>query len=242
MDIAVVNTTFIITGGTSGVGLATAKALISEGARVLVSSRSRDRVDEATAELGDGSHGIAVDNADPAAPHKLFDAAARTFPDSPVRGLFISVGGPEKGKFFETTEQQWRDAVDSVLLGTLRLARYAGDHLESGSAIGMVLSSSVWNPVPNIAISNGLRPGLGMMVKTLADELGPRGVRVIGVAPGVIRTPRVAGGNTAADHIPLQRLGEPEEFGRVAAFLMSPAASYMTGSVIPVDGGLVRSL
>lgn len=242
MDLSLANTAHIVTGGTSGLGLATAQALISEGARVLVSSRSQEKVDAAVAELGDGSHGIALDNASPEAPATLFRTAAEAFPDSPVRGLMISVGGPRKGRFFETTEDDWRDAVDSVLLGTLRLARYAGEHLGPGSAIGMVLSSSVWTPVPDIAISNGLRPGLGMMVKTLSDELGPRDIRVVGVAPGIIRTPRVGDAEVPTDHIPLRRLGTPEEFGQVAAFLLSPAAAYVTGSVIPVDGGMIRAL
>lgn len=242
MDLSLANSAYIVTGGTSGLGLATAQALISEGARVLVSSRSQEKVDAAVAELGDGSHGIALDNASPEAPATLFRTAAEAFPDSPVRGLMISVGGPKKGRFFETTEDDWRAALDSVLLGTLRLARYAGEHLGPGSAIGMVLSSSVWTPVPDIAISNGLRPGLGMMVKTLSDELGPRDIRVVGVAPGIIRTPRVGSAEVPTDHIPLRRLGTPEEFGRVAAFLLSPAAAYVTGSVIPVDGGMIRAL
>ncbi|MCK1802059.1 MULTISPECIES: SDR family NAD(P)-dependent oxidoreductase [unclassified Brevibacterium] len=242
MDLSLANSAYIVTGGTSGLGLATAQALISEGARVLVSSRNQEKVDAAVAELGDGSHGIALDNASPEAPATLFRTAAEAFPDSPVRGLMISVGGPKKGRFFETTEDDWRAALDSVLLGTLRLARYAGEHLGPGSAIGMVLSSSVWTPVPDIAISNGLRPGLGMMVKTLSDELGPRDIRVVGVAPGIIRTPRVGSAEVPTDHIPLRRLGTPEEFGRVAAFLLSPAAAYVTGSVIPVDGGMIRAL
>lgn len=242
MDLSLANSAYIVTGGTSGLGLATAQALISEGAHVLVSSRSQEKVDAAVAELGDGSHGIALDNASPEAPAALFRTAAEAFPGSPVHGLMISVGGPKKGRFFETTEDDWRAALDSVLLGTLRLARYAGEHLGPGSAIGMVLSSSVWTPVPDIAISNGLRPGLGMMVKTLSDELGPRDIRVVGVAPGIIRTPRVGDAEVPTDHIPLRRLGAPEEFGRVAAFLLSPAAAYVSGSVIPVDGGMIRAL
>ena len=116
-----------------------------------------------------------------------------------------------------------------------------------------MLSSSVRAPLPDMAISNGLRPGLAMVAKTLADELGPRGVRVNGLLPGPgrdrpgrrarrlhrRRRGRARGGR---GEIPLGRYGEPEEFGAVAAFLLSPAASFLTGVMLPVDGGLLRTL
>jgi len=113
-----------------------------------------------------------------------------------------------------------------------------------------VLSSSVKSPVGQLAASNGLRPGLAMVAKQLADELGPDGIRVLGLLPGRISTARTAeldarapGRRAAAEAtIPLRRYGTPEEFGRVAAFLLSPAASYLTGLVVPVDGGMLRSL
>ena len=117
----------------------------------------------------------------------------------------------------------------------------------------LVLSSSVRTPISGLAISNGLRPGLGMVAKTLADELGPAGVRVNGLMPGRIQTERIdeldrRGGDPAAARaaaeasIPLGRGGEPEEFGRVAAFLLSPAASFLNGAMVPVDGGMLRTL
>jgi 3-oxoacyl-[acyl-carrier protein] reductase len=113
-----------------------------------------------------------------------------------------------------------------------------------------VLSTSAKMPVGNLAVSNGLRPGLAMLAKTMADELGPRGVRVNGLLPGRIDTDRVreldgpdpAVRQRVAEGIPLRRYGEPAEFGRVAAFLLSPAASYVTGAMVPVDGGAVRAL
>ena len=125
--------------------------------------------------------------------------------------------------------------------------------LPSGGALGLVLSSSVRAPLADMAISNGLRPGLAMVAKTLSDELGPRGVRVNGLLPGRIATDRVAeldalsgdadAARAAAEAaIPLGRYGEPEEFGAVAAFLLSPAASFLTGVMLPVDGGLLRTL
>lgn len=248
MDLRLNDSVFIVTGGTSGLGLATAEALVSEGARVLVSSRTQENVDTAVDALraragsGGAAAGLAADLADPEAPAGLFAAAREAFPGSHLGGVFISVGGPKKGRFFDVEEADWREAIESVFLGALRMARTAAEELDEGTAIGMVLSSSVWNPLAPIAISNGLRPGLAMSLKGMADELGPRGIRVFGVAPGPINTPRLGGTGGTYEHIPLRRAGEPEEFGAVSAFLLSPAAGYVTGCVVPVDGGLVRSL
>ncbi len=125
--------------------------------------------------------------------------------------------------------------------------------MPSGGSLALVLSSSVRAPLADMAISNGLRPGLAMVAKTLAEELGPRGVRVNGLMPGRIGTERVAeldaaGGDPEAAReaaiktIPLGRYGEPEEFGRTAAFLLSPAASFINGAMVPVDGGMLRAL
>jgi len=134
-------------------------------------------------------------------------------------------------------------------MGAVRMARAVAPHLNASSAIGLVLSSSVKSPLSGIEISNGLRPGLAMWAKQLADELGPRGVRVFSLMPGRILTDRITSlmpdaesRDRAAQSIPLRRIGEPAEFGRVAAFLLSPAASYVTGVAVPVDGGALRTL
>jgi 3-oxoacyl-[acyl-carrier protein] reductase len=134
-------------------------------------------------------------------------------------------------------------------MGTLRLVRTVSAELTDGGAIALVLSTSVREPLADLAISNGLRPGLAMVAKNLADELGPRGIRVVSLLPGAIATDRLAGllaNPTAlaarAGTIPLRRIGEPDEFGRVAAFALSPAASYLTGTVVSVDGGAVHGL
>jgi 3-oxoacyl-[acyl-carrier protein] reductase len=165
----------------------------------------------------------------------------------------ISVGGPPAGSVTSITDEQWTTAFGAVFLGAVRLARHLAEELGEGGAIAFVLSTSVKGPLTEMAISNGLRPGLAMVAKQLADELGPRGVRVNGLLPGRIGTERideldalqpdpVAAKASAAQRIPLRRDGEPSEFGRAAAFLLSPAASFVSGAMLPVDGGVTRAL
>jgi 3-oxoacyl-[acyl-carrier protein] reductase len=249
MDLGLGGRGYLLTGASRGLGRATARALVADGARVVVSSRSQESVDAAVADLGDGASGVAADLADPGAADLLVTTALERL--GRVDGLLVSVGGPAPGTVLDTPEQAWRDAVDSVLLGPLRLLRALVPHLGEGAAIGMVLSTSARSPLPGLAVSNGLRPGLAMTLKSLADDLGPRGIRVLGLLPGTIATDRVTEIEAAADDpatarsrtergIPLRRVGQPEEFGRVAAFLLSPAASYVTGTAVAVDGGVLR--
>ncbi len=250
MDLGLGGRGYLLTGASRGLGLATARALVGDGARVLVSSRSQESVDRAVAGLGDGASGVAADLADPGAAELLVTTALERL--GRVDGLLVSVGGPAPGSVLQTAEGDWRAAVDSVLLGPLRLLRALVPHLSEGAAIGMVLSTSVRQPIGHLAISNALRPGLAMTLKALADELGPRGIRVVGLMPGTIATDRIAeieaasGDATAArarteQGIPLRRVGDPDEFGRVAAFVLSPAASYVTGTMVAVDGGVLRT-
>lgn len=249
MDLGLRERVYIVTGGTRGLGRAAADALVAEGARVVVSSRDEGAVQAAVGELGgaDRAVGVAADNADETAPGRLVAAARERF--RRLDGALISVGGPPPGDVLSATDEQWRSAFESVFVGAVRLARAVAGVLDGGGAIGFVLSTSVRAPIPGLAISNGLRPGLGMVAKTLADELGPGGIRVFGLLPGRISTARtleLAPDEQArrglAEQIPLRRFGEPAEFGRVAAFLLSPAASYLTGVMIPIDGGALRTL
>ena len=251
MDLGLADHTYIVTGGTRGLGRATAEVLVAEGARVVISSRSQESVDDAVAALGEAATGVVADNADPESPARLVAAARDTF--GRLDGALISVGGPPAGPISERTEEEWRAAFDSVFLGAMRLATTVADALTDGGSIAFVLSTSVKAPVPNLGISNGLRPGLAMAAKTLADELGPNGVRVNGLLPGRVDTDRVreldamSGDAAAAKEaqlagIPLRRYGDPAEFGRTAAFLLSPASGYLTGVMLPVDGGLTRAL
>jgi 3-oxoacyl-[acyl-carrier protein] reductase len=252
MDLEIRDRVFIVTGGARGLGRATADVLVAEGAKVVLSGRSQASLDAAVAELGDDSAvGVEADNADPGTPDRLIGAARDTF--GGLDGALISVGGPPKGPAMEMTDEQWTSAFQSVFLGAVRLARTIGRELPHGGSLALVLSSSVRAPLADMALSNGLRPGLGMVAKPLADELGPSGVRVNGLLPGRVATERVAeldaasadpaGARAAAiASIPLGRYGEPEEFGRAAAFLMSPASSFITGIMLPVDGGMLRAL
>jgi 3-oxoacyl-[acyl-carrier protein] reductase len=252
VDLGLRDKVFVVTGGSQGLGLATAEALVAEGARVLLSARDEPALQRAAAGLGAGQAAwAAADNADPAAPQRLVAAARQEF--GRLDGALISVGGPPGGPAMTMDDDAWRAAFESVFLGAVRLSRVLGAELPEGGALAFVLSSSVRVPIPALALSNGLRPGLAGWAKTLADELGPRGVRVVGLLPGKMATGRVreldarqgdpdeVRAATSQD-IPLRRYGEPAEFGRVAAFLLSPAASYVTGAMIPVDGGALRAL
>ncbi|MFD5554463.1 SDR family oxidoreductase [Streptomyces sp. NPDC127068] len=245
MDLGLKDRVYVVTGATRGLGNATARALVADGAKVVITGRDESAAVEAATALGPNAVGVAADNADPAAADRLV-ATAREF--GGFDGILISVGGPAPGYLADNTDDEWRASFESVFLGAVRLARTAAAELGEGGVIGFVLSASVHEPIPGLTVSNGLRPGLAGFAKSLADELGPRGIRVVGLLPSRIDTDRVRQLDalsadpeaTRAGHeskIPLRRYGTPEEFGRVAAFTLSPAASYLTGIMLPVDGG-----
>ncbi|GAA2668642.1 MULTISPECIES: SDR family oxidoreductase [Actinoplanes] len=253
MDLGLTDRVFILTGASRGLGFATAQALVADGARVVISSRDPDKVADAVAGLGGASHavGVAADLADPGTPRELVDVASERF--GRLDGALISVGGPTPGTAASMSDDQWRYAFETVFLGSVRAARTFAAALPEGGAIGLVLSTSVKNPLTGLGLSNGFRPGLAMVAKDMADEYGPRGIRVLGLLPGRFMTDRnrelfrgtgdpATAAAEAADAIPVRRIGEPTEFGRVAAFLLSPAAGYVTGCVIPIDGGTMRAL
>jgi 3-oxoacyl-[acyl-carrier protein] reductase len=249
MELGLAQRVYVLTGASRGLGLATARALVADGARVVISSRTAASVDAAVTALGPLATGIVADLADPATPGLLIDAAKSRF--GRLDGALISCGGPSGGTAAAQTDDQWRSAFETVFLGSVRMARETAGALTEGGAIVFVLSTSTRAPLAELGISNGLRPGLAGVAKDMADEFGPRGIRVLSLLPGRILTDRnrelfAASGDAekaqtaAIATIPLRRMGDPDEFGRVAAFALSPAAGFLTGIQIPVDGGLTR--
>jgi len=268
MDLGLGGRVYLVTGGSRGLGFAAAQALVADGARVVLSAPHEATASSAGARLAQDAGAAAwvvADNADPATPGRLIAAARDRF--GRLDGALISVGGSPPGTVATTTDDAWRSAFESVFLGAVRLARIlaadlggqgdggavGGSFTGTGGSIVFVLASSVRVPLAELAISNGLFPGLAGVVKTLAGELGQAGIRVNGLLPVRIATDRVRELDALrgdpdevrarlSEHIPLRRYGEPEEFGRAAAFLLSPAASYITGAMIPVDGGAISSI
>jgi 3-oxoacyl-[acyl-carrier protein] reductase len=251
MDLGLTDRVYLVTGGARGLGRATADVLVAEGARVVLSGRTEESLAAAVRDLGDAASYVVGGNAEADLPGRLVAEARSRW--ERLDGALISVGGPPAGSVATTTDEQWTAAFQSVFLGGVRVAREVAAELGPGGALAFVLSTSVRAPLTEMAISNGLRPGLAMIAKQLADELGPRGIRVNGLLPGRVGTERVAeldalqpdpaaAKSGAAERIPLRRDGEPSEFGRAAAFLLSPAASFVSGAMLPVDGGVMRSL
>jgi 3-oxoacyl-[acyl-carrier protein] reductase len=270
MDLGLRDRVYLVTGGSRGLGFAAAQALADEGARVVLSAPHEATAAAAAARLTPNATTAAAawvvaDNADPGTPGRLIAAARDRF--GRLDGALISVGGTPSGTVAGIADDAWRSAFESVFLGAVRLARVlavdldggpgdgagTGSRAGTGGSIAFVLASSVRAPLADLAISNGLFPALAGVVKTLADEHGPSGIRVNGLLPVRIATDRVRELDALSgdpdevrarlsQRIPLRRYGEPEESGRVAAFLLSPAASYITGAMIPVDGGAIRSI
>jgi 3-oxoacyl-[acyl-carrier protein] reductase len=254
MDLGLQDRVYVVTGASRGLGLAAAQALVADGARVVLCSRDEAALTSAAADLGgpDKAMAVVADLAEAGSESRLVAAAMGRW--NRLDGALISVGGPPPGSASLVGDDAWRSAFESVFLGALRVARAVVSTLsDEGGSVAFVLSTSVKQPIDGLAVSNGLRPGLAMVAKTMADELGSRNIRVNGLLPGRIDTDRVreldqASGRPVSNRreaearIPLRRYGEPEEFGRVAAFLLSPASSYITGTMLPVDGGAIRAL
>ena len=246
MDLDLKGRTAIVCGASSGIGLGIAEALADEGANVAMFARRRDLLEREADRLG----GLAVrgDVTVPNDVERLVEQTVEAF-----GGIDIVVhnsGGPPRTTAVEMDQEAIEAAVELLLVSAVRLTSLCLPHLERSPAgrIVTVTSSSVKEPIDNLALSNAIRPGVVGWSKTLARELGPKGITVNCIAPGRIDTDRLRevypDGPTDADlaTIPLRRLGTPGEIGALVAFLCSDRGAYVSGATIPVDGGLVRSL
>ncbi len=262
MDLGLTGKRALVLAASSGLGRATATELAREGASVAICSRDLQRAvaaaDEIREETGGDVRAYEADVADAASLEALFADATRELGGLDV--LVANAGGPPPGGFAGTDEAAWDRAYQLTLQSVVRSVRLAIPHLRAagGGSILALASSSVVQPIPNLLLSNVFRPAVRALCKHLAEEMAGDGIRVNVLSPGRIHTERTEAldasraersGRTVEQvraetiaRIPLGRLGEPAEFGRVAAFLSSPAASYLTGIHVLADGGMVRTL
>ena len=246
MDLGLAGKTAIVGGASSGMGLAISEALAAEGVNVAMFARRRDALEREAERLG--ALAVRGDLTVPADLRRLVKNTVNAFGGIDV--LVNNGGGPPPGPAEGLTDEAIEGAVELLLLSAVRLTNLCLRHLEKSGRgrIVNIESSSVREPIDGLALSNAVRPGVIGWAKTLARELGPKRITVNTIAPGRIDTPRltqVYKGRSRApalEQIPLRRFGDPKEIADVVCFLASDRASYVTGAVIPVDGGLTRSL
>lgn len=254
MDLGLNGKRALVTGASRGLGYATAKTLSAEGARVALNSRGGDKLRAAAEELG----GVAIpaDITEPGAAERVIAETVASLGGLDI--LITNAGGPPAGAFESFDEAAWQKAIDLSLMSHVRLIRAALPHLRRSDAAAVltITSYSVKQPIPNLVLSNSIRAATVGLTKTLALELGREGIRFNSILPGWTETERVTelmtfragqNGTTIEQEIdkqmtesPLGRMAQPDEFARPAAFLVSPAASYITGVMLTVDGGMYR--
>lgn len=255
MDLGIEGKRFLVGGGSKGLGNAIARVLVDEGASVLLMSRDANELRDAAERLGERASYVAADMAFPGTDATVKGAVEMHL--GGLDGVLVNAGGPPPGEVFALTDEQWLGAYQLLIGGPIRLLRTLMPMMNDGSAVLFITSSSVRQPVPNLDTSNVLRPGVAAMVKVLARELAPR-IRVNSLAPGRFDTNRV---RSLDEHraeqlgisvdeakaastrtIPMERYGDPIEFGRAGAYLLSPAASYVSGVTLLVDGAMTTAV
>jgi 3-oxoacyl-[acyl-carrier protein] reductase len=260
MDLGLKDKVALVAAAGQGLGYGTARALAREGARVSICSHLADEIEAARAQLVEetGADVLAsvCDVRDPQAISTWVNNTVSKW--GHIDALFINAGGPPAANFRELNDDQWAAAYELTLMSAVRMIRAVLPHMPSGSAIVASTSSSVREPIERLILSNVMRAGVASLIKSLADELAPDGIRLNILIPGRIDTARIAYLDQARANklgipieevraqsvagIPLGRLGTIDEYGTAAAFLLSPAASYITGGSLRLDGGKIRSL
>ena len=252
MDLGLEGTAAIVGGASAGMGFAIAEALAAEGCAVTMCARGEDRLEESAARIS-GAIAVAGDVRDPAVLERLVDdtVTARGRLDIVVN----NAGGPPAGTFESTADEAWADAFELSLRSVVRLTRLALPHLRR-SGRGRVVNITSWSvrePIPNLILSNAIRPGVVGWAKSLAHEVGHDGITVNTIAPGKVATgrmqelwesrpdPAAAEAEDIAS-IPVGRMGRPDEVAAAVAFLCSERAGYISGVVLPVDGGALRGV
>lgn len=260
MDLKLKGKRALITGSSRGLGYAAAQALAGEGCHVALNGRDSASLDDSAARLGEGSgvnvYPIPGDIADPDQPPSIVQEAVHALGGLDL--LVTNAGGPPAGEFESFPEETWQQAIELSFMSHVRLIRAALPHLRESSAPSVltITSYSVKQPIPNLVLSNSIRAATVGLTKTLALELGTDGIRFNSILPGWTKTERVielmrhraeTNDTTIEEELqkqasisPLGRMATPEEFGNAAAFLLSPAASYITGVMLTVDGGMYK--
>lgn len=260
MDLGLKGKVALVSAASKGLGYGVARALAADGALVSICSRDQASVDAAAAKLKDetGADVLAsvCDVTKPEAIQAWVDKTVAQW--GAVDALLVNAGGPPAGLVKDLTDAQWQAAFELTLMSTVRMIRATLPHMKNGGSILTITSSSIKEPIERLGLSTVMRSGVAGLVKTLADELAGDNIRVNNLIPGRIDTERVAQLDQGAAQrsgksveqvraesiakIPLKRLGTIDDFGKAAAYLLSPAAEYVTGATLRVDGGMMRSI
>lgn len=264
MDLGLRDKVAVIAASSRGLGFAAALELVNEGAKVVVTGRDNGRLNEAVHRLAEAAGsdsavaGLAVDVTDPGGIHELVEFAVGGFGRLDI--VMTNAGGPPGGVFTSLDTAAWEKGFNLTLMSAVNLIQAALPYLRQSDAASIltITSVSVKQPIAGLLLSNVMRPAVAGLTKTLSQELGREGIRVNSILPGWTATERVdeimayrtqqnqttreAEIAKIANSVPLGRMGQPEEFGRVAAFLVSPAASYVNGVMLQVDGGSYAGL
>lgn len=260
MDLELTGKVAVVAASSAGIGRATARVFAGEGARVVINGRREDVLRATAAEIAAGGaevEAVVSDLTTAEGCDLLVRRAVERF--GGIDALVTNAGGPPSKPFAEISDEEWHAAFDLTMMSGVRLMRAALPYLRSSrGSIVNITSISVKQPIPGLALSNSIRPGVVGLGKTLADDLAGEGIRVNDVGPGSVRTDRQEYlARTRAERkgisveaeiaqieqgIPMRRLGTPQEVANLVVFLCSPAAGYITGSTILADGGAYKGL